>query len=198
MPKQIENAGWERVGSDTFSTGSRWSHGVYDDKPSRVELGIVDGKYRFNVELNEGWRRFQKAPYRDVVNLYAAVDFKLVSSTAAKPAFGLLFSKVGNAEYKFCLKVFPNGNWFRLERFDGAALRLLIDWTSTPVKLDELNRMGVLVENQHIQLFINSELVGEQREPTFTGGKVGLSVEAESAGSVVVDFDNFELRAPPK
>jgi hypothetical protein len=57
--------------------------------------------------------------------------------------------------------------------------------------------MGVLVENARIQLFINAALVGEHRDPSFSGGKVALSVEANGAGNVVVDFDNFELRVPP-
>jgi len=52
-----------------------------------------------------------------------------------------------------------------------------------------------VVEKSIIELLINSTVVAVYRERSFSGGKVGLGVGIpDEAGSVVVDFDNFELR----
>jgi hypothetical protein len=52
------------------------------------------------------------------------------------------------------------------------------------IKLADVNRLVVLVEDSTIKLFLNSSLVAEYKDPSFTGG--------------TVDFDNFELRRRPQ
>ena len=44
----------------------------------------------------------------------------------------------------------------------------------------------------------NSKLVGEYKDYTFAGGKVGMSVTGWQLGqATVIDFDNFEFRRKP-
>lgn len=179
LPKKIANAAWVRVGADTFLPTSGWYEGAGDDEQSRLTLKIVEGKYRFSLVFDAPRHRFQVAPYRSVVDLFAAVDFRVVSATIQDPAICLLFGKTMTKDYSFCLRKYPNGEWFRLFRTDGSAVVILIDWTQTETKLKNVSRMGVLVETARIQLFMNAELVGEYRDPSYSGGKVALSVRPQ-------------------
>ena len=130
-----------------------------------------------------------------MVDFYAAVDARLVASHAKDQQIFLLFGIAGNKDYAFIVGRGPKGTFYVLNHYDGVKTHDLITWTPVSIKLDEVNRYGVLVEKGTIKLFINSAVVGGYRERSFTGGKVGLGVGIrDEAGSVAVDFDNFELR----
>jgi TIR domain-containing protein len=198
LPARIAKAEWTRIGADAFTERSAWFQGDTKDDLSDVEMKLTDGKYRFTLDLQAGRQRFIDAPYRPVVDFYAAVDFRLVASTAPGPVISLLFGRVANRHHGLVVTKGPEGTSFRVLRFDGSEHASLVPWAPASIRLSEVNRLGVLVENNRMQFFINSRLVAEHRDPSFTGGKVALAVEGNGRGSVVVDFDNFELRVPPE
>jgi len=172
--------------------------GHFPSENGRLDLRIVEGKYRWDLLTQKPWTRWIESPYGSLVDFYTAVDARLIASTAKDPQISLLFGKVSKKDYVFTIARWPAGTHFGLSRFDGTKYEDLITWTPTPTKLEDVNRLAVLVENSTIKLFLNSSLVGDYRDPSFTGGKVGLSVGVYSGGSLVVDFDNFELRRRPQ
>jgi uncharacterized secreted protein with C-terminal beta-propeller domain len=48
-----------------------------------------------------------------------------------------------------------------------------------------------------MSFFVNDTLVGKYVDARYHGGTLGLSVGAYSAGTAVIEFDNFELRRKP-
>jgi len=158
-------------------------------------MRMVEGKYRWDLVTKGDAARVIEAPYGPVVDFYAAVDARLVASRAKDQQISLLFGMVTNSDYSFVVGRGPKGTFYILRRYDGTKLHDLITWTPVPIKLDDTNRFGVVVEKSIIKLLINSTVVAVYRERSFSGGKVGLGVGIpDEAGSVVVDFDNFELR----
>lgn len=197
--KPVAYTEWPSVGAETFTEGpSRWTVGSFSGEWGRLELRIVEGKYRWDLVGQNPTMRWMESPHGSVVDFYTAVDARLVASTAKDPQMSLQFGKVSNKDYNLTIARWPTGTYFGLFRFDGTKHEELMSWTPTPIKLEDVNRLAVLVENSRIKLFLNSSLVGEYRDPSFTGGKVALAVGAYSGGSMVVDFDNFELRPRPQ
>jgi hypothetical protein len=190
---------WPSVGPEKFTdVPSPWTVGSFSIESGRLDLRVVEGKYRWDLLSTKPVTRWIESPHGSVLDFYAAADARLLASTAKDPQISLLFGKVANRDYSFTIARWPKGTFFDLTRFDGTKHEELITWTPAPIKLENVNRLAVLVENSTIKLFINSSLVGDYRDPSFTGGKIALAVGAYSGGSVVVDFDNFELRRRPQ
>ncbi|MCA1603201.1 MAG: hypothetical protein LC776_16715 [Acidobacteria bacterium] len=198
--KRVAPTEWPSVGAETFTdVPSIWTEGSFPSESLRLDLRIVEGKYRWDLLTHKKYTtRWIESPHGSVVDFYTAVDARLVASTTKDPLLSLLFGKVSNKDYAFSIARSSAGTYLGLNRFDGTKFEDLIAWTSTQTKMEDVNRLAVLVENSTIKLFLNSSLVGEYRDPLFTGGKIALAVGAFSAGSVVVDFDNFELRRRPE
>ena len=52
-------------------------------------------------------------------------------------------------------------------------------------------------EGTHFIFFINDQFVAELDDPRLSAGTAGLAIELANAGDeAVVEFDNFQLRAP--
>jgi hypothetical protein len=190
---------WPSIVDDTFTDiVTKWHAGSFRDDNSVLDLRILDGKFRWDFENFKPFERYEEAPYSPVVDFYLAVDARLLKSAAHGPVISLLFGRSLNRDYAFRLSKKGDRTFFGLGRFDGAQHELLIDWTPASFAMEQVNRLAVLVDNQNIKLFLNSVNVGGYRDPNFMGGKTGLAVSAYSAGSMVAEFDNFELRRKPE
>jgi hypothetical protein len=69
------------------------------------------------------------------------------------------------------------------------------------IKLADVNRLVVLVEDSTIKLFLNSSLVAEYKDPSFTGGTVGHTRQLQSSStsttsSCVADHSSVRQRRP--
>lgn len=188
---------WPLIADEKFTSASNppWMQGNWSDINSTMGVSINDGKYRWDMSFQKPWARPLEAPYPSAVDFYVAVDVKLVESTVAEGvSLNLLFGRASQKDYRFTIS---SNNYFALSRADETDTKLIIDWTPTAVDLSKPNRLSVLVDNQTIKLFLNSVLVGEYRDTTFTGGKVGLALGSWGVGRVVAEFDNFEFHRKP-
>lgn len=196
-PQPIHPAAWPLVGESSFTESPwGWKIGSYPiERTPRFELRVLGGKYRWDVEFRKRSERVVEAPYGSVINFLVAVDVRLTEFSGLTRV-DLLFGMAGGKRYVFRIR---SNNSFGLGRFEGIGGQpMIID--STPIQIDpkETNRMAVSVHNQEIKLYLNSKVIGEYRDPAFTGGKVGLSVGGDEGTATVVDFDNFELRSMPR
>ena len=194
---------WPLVAEESFSgAAAQWSVGDYlanqpeDRFVSKAKTSIVDGRYRMEVDFKEVSARYQGVRYGPQTNFYAAIDVTWVSYSAEEHvSAGLLFGRVGGADYAFSIGT--NGN-FALTRYDGKAATLLIPWTPSMAARKSSYRLSLLVENNEIRMFVDDKPVGSLRDPAFTGGTLGVIAEGLRPGvSLVVDFDNFVLRRKP-
>lgn len=192
LPKE-----WPLVGEETFTEISPgWLEGSYaNEYLSRFDLNFVGGKYRWDMEFRNGREKCIDAPYGPATDFYLAVDVKFVVLTPGNITASLLFGRASNKDYAFRIS---SNKKFGLERFDGTRHEMIISYTPTSINPKESNRIAVAVEDRQITLYINSKFVGEYKDFTFTGGKVGISVTGWQPGqSTVIDFDNFEFRRKP-
>jgi hypothetical protein len=195
VPSKIE---WPLVADETFSKKPLgWSIGDFpSEETPRFNLRVVNGNYRWDIKFSESWNRWVISPISSLVNFNVGVDFKMVEITDVTTV-ELLFSSTTTERYGLGIS---SNHYFGLSKTGADNTKeLIIDWT--PIAFDfnpgEWNSMNVLVDTQVIKFYLNSELLGEFRDPDFSGGQTGLSVALYEEGSAVIDFDNFQVRRKP-
>ena len=191
-------ADWPLIAEETFTKKpSGWSIGNFPTKDTpRFDLRLVDGKYRWDIEYSKKWHRWIICPIGSAINFNIAVDVKLIES-ADNTAVSLIFSSAGDKHYIFNISA---NRYFGLNKSNAAKTpQVIIDWTPITTEFNprDWNTMRVVVDNQLIKLYLNSDLLGEYRDIEFTGGKVGLGVSIYQKGVAVVDFDNLQFRRKP-
>jgi hypothetical protein len=192
VPTSMPPAEWPLIGSETFTEDSPgWYVGnITARNLTRADLRIVGGKYRWDMGFRKEGGRYVKAPYKSPVNFYVAVDVKMLDYEPIKGA-GIYLGGIQNdvflisSDKKFFFKPLYSKDQH---------------WISGDIDVNpkDDNRLGALVNDSNIKLYINSKLVGEYRDDTFKGGRVGLVVTGGNGGSLVVDFDNYEFRRKPE
>jgi len=188
---------WPIIAEETFTTEPlNWIISNYPtERFPRSDLRLVDGKYRWDIEYSKKDYHSIFCPIGSVINFNVAVDMKLIEHTSDM-SFGIIFSSTGNDYYLFDISA---SRYFGLTRKHDGIEQMIIDWTPITVAFEpkEWNRMSVVVDDQLIRLYLNSELLSERRDTGFTGGKVGIGLKMYERGETVVDFDNFQFRRKP-
>jgi len=108
---------------------------------------------------------------------------------------GLLFRVVDNRNFYF---FGLSGNTYLLSKLVEGEWTTLIDWTEDLVINGEqgaVNRLGVLVEGDHITLLVNDTVVAQTQDDTFTTGGIALAVSTYDDGGYLAAFDNVNLWA---
>ncbi len=189
---------WNLVVDETFTDNSNgWAVGDYPvEQTPRFDLRVTDGRYRWDVKYTKNWQRDLYAPIGTLVNINIAVgvDTKVIDFTPPA-ATSIIFGATKNRQYAFT--VLTNGK-YNLSKKDGKNYpkKMLIGWRNFNKNYNpkNWNRLGVIVSNNVIKLYVNSALVGEYRENDYSGGKIGIGLNIFQEGIAVVDFDNFRVR----
>lgn len=174
-----------------------------DENVEKWEQRIVGGRYRWDMVFSESWLKYILSPHGSAADFFAAVDVVFSAQSGEYVAAGLIFGHVGDVSSEnpehYDLHISSNGEW-GLSYAHG----LSNDWLRGPSKpsgvaidIQQPVRISVLVEDGYMRFFVNGVPVGDWRESNFNGGDVGLFVTS-NAGSVVVEFDEFELRRKPR
>ena len=115
-----------------------------------------------------------------------AVSVKLGDESGAA---GLVFYSDGNDKhYGF----YPTNGEFRLTRFDGPDVfswKILAQKRSENYRPGEWNAIKVRLEKDHIQCFVNDQLLIESTDAEYTSGKVGLAKFRDT----VAQFKQFQV-----
>jgi hypothetical protein len=129
-------------------------------------------------------------------DLHATIEAKRVSGTEAS-FYGLMFQYDQHAS---------DGGFFLISDAAGFAVfalkggegEILVSRSETPaIRPGEMNRLTVVAEGSHYIFLVNDQVVSEVDYAELARGVVGTAVQFNEAGySAVVEFDNFELRAP--
>lgn len=196
---------WPGVLDEFDSSDSGWYVGSVapDENVDEWERGIVGGRYRWDIAFTGSWLKYSLSPHGSAADFYAAVDIVFSLQSLEVVCAGLTFGHVGDVgsdrPEHYGLHILSNGEW-GLSHARGISNDLLRG-SSKPsqvaIDIKQPIRIGVLVEDGYMRFFVNGVQVGDWREPNFNGGDVGLCV-GSNADSVVVEFDNFELRRRPR
>lgn len=184
---------WPLVRRDDFSADSDWWTGQSNGELSNLNVTVEDGQYRFEFALAPAAiaERFLDAPYTSTLQFYFAFDFRIVQPGKAARV-SAYFGKGGDREYE--IRALNNYLW--LTRREGSSVNTLV-WASLASTPGHWQRVGIAVDDQIIRAFVDSKLILEYRDAAVNGGAMGFLVGSDQAGdSVVVEFDNIELRRP--
>jgi hypothetical protein len=191
-----EASGWPVVLADDFSAeGNGWSVGDYSDTLVDGSRSIDGGIYQWQAEAFDDFVWWSIPETDEVSDLYLAADIQLVDGVS-NAQYGLVFRRGESKDYYLVL-VSDNG-YYEFVKVAGGDWTTLIDWTETAaVQSGAVNRLEIVAQGSQFAFYINGEYVDEFSDEELTSGKPALVVGLSEAGdSSVIEFDNFELRAP--
>jgi serine/threonine-protein kinase len=195
LPLQ-EAAAWPLVLADDFSAEANdWSVGDYDDALVEGNRSIDGGIYRWQAQALDDFVWWSVPDTEGVSDLYLAVDAHLVDGVS-DAQYGLVFRRGESKDYYLVL-VSDNGYYEFVQVSDGD-WTTVVDWSeSAAIRSGEVNRLEIVAQGSRFTLYINGEHVEAFSDDLLTSGKPALVVGLSEAGDAsVVEFDNFELRAP--
>lgn len=186
---------WPMLGEERFSgSETDWFIGRKSTTSiPKFDSHMKGGRYQWEIEFTVNKVKWISSPYSSAVDIFVAVDFRFVSYKSTNVAAGIQFGEKGKSDYTFL--IMQNGK-YEVTKYDGEKYKTLIDWTEHSINAYALNRIAVAVLDSRIRLFINGKMVAEIIDREYEGGKVGLLVTNYNiaGNSIVLEFDNFELR----
>ncbi len=191
-----EASGWPIVFSDDFSTvGNGWSLGDYSDALVDGSRSIDGGVYRWTAAASDDFVWWSIPDTGEVSDLYLAVDVQLVDGVS-NAQYGLVFRRGENKDY-YLLLVRDDGYYDFVGVLGGDWTNLISQAKAPAIEPGRVNRLEIVATGTQFTFYINGEYAGEYSDDQLTQGKPALVVGLSKAGDTsVVEFDNFELRAP--
>ena len=193
-PAKSDVIGWPIVFYDEFEdNGNKWPIG--EDFGRVVESSqVIDTTLAWQFKGVQAFHLRLNVPYKAVSDFYAAVDVRRYSGVETVQ-YGIVFRQFDPANFYTYLvsddKTFEAGAQVK-ERW----YPLLGRTKTKAVKPGQANRVAVKCEGPKITFFINGEQVAEIEDIRFRKGTLALVLSSEKADEGIVEFDNFELRAP--
>jgi hypothetical protein len=120
------------------------------------------------------------------------LDYRIVTGSTDETVIAINFGKGGSDEYQ----LIAAKNVFYLWRLINGVSENLTSVAFTR-RRGEWQRLGVVVANQVIRGYVDSTMLLERRDASFSGGTIGLSIGSFAPrDDVVVEIDNVEFRRP--
>jgi eukaryotic-like serine/threonine-protein kinase len=175
----------------------KWFTGIQD----ALACWITGGRYTCQVESGQAANHFQW------LERYP-LPFEFVLSADVWPGpeqprglgnanAGLVFRSTDQGRYLFSVR---NDGYFRVSSIQSAPANWIdvIPWRqSEAIQRGQDNRLSVVGRGFHYNLFINGQYAGSFDDGLWTEGYPGLHLfTAPGEKPAIVEFDNFELRAP--
>jgi hypothetical protein len=185
---------WPTVFEEAFVVNNvDWPEFSEADDLARLEVQIVDGKYRWVAQANDGFVWWSYPDMDSLTDFFAEVE---VIQTEGDPygEMGMIFRVDQDRFYLYEV----SGEYFTLWRNVADGWETLIDWTTAEdLRSGAMNRLGILAVGDQFYLFINDQLVAQLRDSQYQAGVVGLAIGLEEAGDLgTFEFDNLLIKAP--
>jgi pSer/pThr/pTyr-binding forkhead associated (FHA) protein len=190
---------WTVVIEDSFDTNdNQWDTGdVGEPGNATGTLQIADGKYHWDVQAQRDFATVARKSHAPDGDFYASVDVQQVSGPATC-GYGLLLRDTDIGLYQFALADHDQRlSIFAWKESQGTARDLINSPGNEAIHPGEANRLSVIAEGTHYQFFVNDQPVGDVTDADWTTGHVTLFVQlCQTGDSVILGFDNMELRTP--
>ncbi len=176
---QVERFDFEKKGIEEWKTvDGRWTVEEMPEAPSGKRV-LVQRAVRndFNVIIAPG------GPYNDVD---VSVRFKPISGREDASG-GIVFRFSGGRYYVVRANALEDN--FRLYYYDRGRYQIATARVKPPA-LGQWHTLRVVAVGDHIQAYLNGQLLLDHRDSRFRSGQVGLWTKADS----VTAFDNLEIK----
>lgn len=175
---------------DPFDSGANWP--LYTDE--HVRFTVEDGKLvmvAFKAELWDGW--VLTWPEIERFYLEAPITF---GACAERDRAGLVFRAraVTPGNYVGYLFAVTCDGRYSLRAWNAPGFSGIVDWTPDAriqAGPNATNRLGVWVEGDRIQLYVNGELLREVTDSSHTGRMFGLFVGAAKTAGFTARVDEI-------
>lgn len=186
-----------------FSRLGVWPDGTIDDAddPSVVgaELEATGGVYVFTAYSPDTF--FWVTSGQE----FGAAVYQVEATAVSGPldnAFGMIIMSDNDRDSFYRFEISSDG-YMRIYRCDDGcseAEPVVSDgWVPTDAIVQGLNQVNVLrvsASDGLLIFYINGIEVGKARDTTYTSGDIGLFVNSQTEGNVVIHFDNFYVVEP--
>ena len=186
--------GWPIVFYDEFEdNGNKWVVG--EDFDRLIEASkVIDQTFAWQFKGIQTVHSIVEVPYPPVSDFYVAVSAKRYSGpedveyglTFRRPDPDNFYSFTISDEQKYQAYVQAKDKWYPL-------IGVTKDKSIRP---GESNRIAVKCEGPKITFFINGVQVAEVEDIRFRKGTVALTLSVNQGDIGIIEFDDFELRAP--
>ena len=171
---------------DQLNDGSKWTIDEDSYSIGKIENGslVFIGKQKLNA-----WRL---AYTQSLTKAYIEATIK-TGQCSDSDSYGLMFRVPGFAEANrgYLLGVTCGGNYY-LKKWDSANMTALVAETASAEILagsDQINRIGVLLNNGNFKFFINGVYVGQYTDSTYSSGYFGLFVRPQKTNRFTIYAD---------
>ncbi len=188
--------------SDPMDSNTKWSWPQGPDDYVNVEF--KDG-YLLMTNTNKDAAGWRLPLLGQQINSY--IELTANSGTCTnKDSYGIIFRVpvLKSPDQGYLFQVTCDG-YYRLWKWDGKVGEdgqavSLINWKqSAEIKsgANQVNRLGVMVVNQKITLYINGVKVGEVSDSSFSAGFFGAFVRSGASGNYTAKFDSMRYWEVP-
>jgi len=189
-------------GSDTMDSRDNWSWPTGADTFLDV---VFDGGYMKMTGLTNlaGWRL---PMIGQQTNSYIELTANSGACTG-KDSYGIIFRipVFKEPEQGYLYEVTCDG-YYRLWKWDGKAgtkgqASILVNWkqsTAINTGANKTNRMGVMVIDNKMTLYMNGEKIGEGLDSSYPAGFFGVFVLSRTSDDYTVKFDAMKFWENPK
>lgn len=183
--------------SDAFDTNSKnWLNGTFDSGKNSATLAVSEGKYLWH--LSAGAKGFMQIVTTDIPptsKFYLGVEVKQVSGPYTAD-YGVVFHKSEDDLYYFNI----DGNqYYRVNLWqDNKWKPLVVARKNYAIRLNDVNRLVVVGDGANYIFYINGQFVDRMSATELNNGAFGIAAQLASPGDdMMLELDDFELRAPP-
>jgi hypothetical protein len=180
--------------SDAFENGSSW----FEYSTSQSSVSVEGGELLYTIYQNQQGSIWTLS-WMEVKNYYVEVIAETPTTCSGKDRYGIIF-RAPDTDQGYIYAFSCDGS-YRLSSWDGSLWTVLVNWTSSDAinaGPNQINRVGVWVEDQQIKLYANNVLLNQLQDNKFDGeNRMGLVLGSENTNDFTVRFDNFRYWALP-
>ena len=183
--------------SEAFDVNSKnWLNGIHTSGKNNAALAVSEGKYQWHLTAgSKGFMQIVASDAPPAQKFYVSVEVKQLSGPFTAD-YGVVFRKNESNFYYFNI----DGNqYYRVGLWQGDKWKSLIATRRNySIRLNDVNRLAVVGDGANYFFYINGQFADRMSEGELSDGAFGLAAQLASAGDdMMLEFDDFELRAPP-
>jgi hypothetical protein len=190
---------WPVIYFETFDNNQRgWLLDTYVTDYYQGLFSLIDGRYIVNVRAKKGVFLTIKNNFRTPLhNVDICVDVDK-SFGSRNSGYGLVLRENKNSLYYF--RIFEETQQYSFSKYINDHWIDIIRSTYTPYILPQLvNQIRVQAKESLFTFFINGKIVNQIIDKSINEGIVSIGIELlQPNDSILVAFDNYEVREPEK
>ncbi|PJF21258.1 MAG: hypothetical protein CUN56_12020 [Phototrophicales bacterium] len=176
----------ERLLEERFDTAFAWEHAAMDG----VTLGVVDGMYEMQVEVNSYVRGFYRTGrFDDIVIDIVAQQV----STETNNAFGVVCRGAVSQEQAtgYYFMIGGDGS-YTIQKGQDGDLKPLVNWARHDAinRGRAFNRLRVICVEDYLALYVNGHFVADVYDQSYKSGRIGLVATTAANTLSEIRFDD--------